>query len=50
MDVGTLCNREVVFARRDTGLVEGAKLMREHHIGALVVLDEQPPVACRSAC
>ena len=42
MNVGELCNREVVFARRDTGLVEGARLMRQHHIGALVVVDEQP--------
>lgn len=41
MNVGRLCNREVVFARRDTGLVEAARLMREHHVGALVVIDEQ---------
>lgn len=29
MNVGELCNREVVFAYRNTGLVEAARLMRE---------------------
>ena len=42
MNVGELCSREVVFARRDMGLVEAARLMRGHHVGALVVVDELP--------
>lgn len=41
MNVGELCNREVVFAYRDTGLVEAARLMREHHVGSLVVVAER---------
>jgi CBS domain-containing protein len=41
MNVGELCNREVVFASRDMGLVEAARLMREHHVGSLVVVDER---------
>jgi CBS domain-containing protein len=41
MNVGELCNREVVFATRDMGLVEAAWLMREHHVGSLVVIDER---------
>jgi len=41
MNVGELCSREVVFASRDMGLVEAAELMREHHVGSLVVVDER---------
>ena len=40
MKAGDLCNREVVFAYRDTRLVEAAQLMREHHVGSLVVVAE----------
>lgn len=41
MNVGELCSREVVFVTRETGLVEAARLMREHHVGSLVVCSEQ---------
>jgi CBS domain-containing protein len=41
MNAGELCNREVVFTYRDTGLAEAARLMREHHVGSLVVVTEQ---------
>jgi len=41
MNVGELCNRDVVFATRDTGLIEAARRMREHHVGSLVVVAEQ---------
>lgn len=48
MNVGEICNREVVFAWRDTRLVEAAKLMRQHHVGSLVIvvdrLSERVPV------
>lgn len=48
MNAGEICNREVVFAYRDTRLVEAARLMREHHVGSLVVvvdrLSERVPV------
>jgi CBS domain-containing protein len=48
MNAGELCNREVVIAYRDTPLVEAARLMREHHVGSLVVvvnrLSERVPV------
>ena len=48
MDIGEICNREVVFAYRGTPLVEAARLMREHHVGSLVVvvdrLSERVPV------
>ena len=38
MNAGELCNREVVVAYRNTPLVEAARLMREHHVGSLVVV------------
>jgi len=48
MNIGEICNREVVFAHRDTRLVEAARLMREHHVGSLVIvvdrLSERVPV------
>ena len=40
MGIGKFCNRNVVCARRDTTIVEAAHLMRRHHIGDLVVVDE----------
>ena len=41
MNAGELCSRDVVVAYRDTGLVEAARLMREHHVGSLVVVGER---------
>ena len=43
MGVGELCNREVVFIGRNESVAEAARLMREQHVGSLVVLD--PPEA-----
>lgn len=40
MDVGEICTREVVIATRNTTVVEAARLMREYHVGDLVVVDE----------
>ena len=41
MNAGEICNREVVFAYRDTGLTEAARRMREYHVGSLVVVVER---------
>lgn len=41
MPIGEICNREVVFATRDTSILEAAQLMRRHHVGDLVVVDEK---------
>ena len=41
MNAGELCSRDVVVAYRDTGLIEAARLMREHHVGSLVVVGER---------
>ena len=40
MSIGEFCNREVVFATREMSLPEAAQLMREYHVGDLVVVDE----------
>lgn len=39
MRIDTLCRREVVSLRGDAGLQQAASLMREAHVGALVVTD-----------
>jgi CBS domain-containing protein len=40
MNVGEICNRVVVCAERAIPVTDAAKLMREHHVGSLVVVDE----------
>ena len=40
MAVGEICNREVVFARRNHSVKEAAELMRQYHVGDLVIVDE----------
>jgi CBS domain-containing protein len=37
---GELCIRDVVVAKRETSITAAARLMREHHIGCLVVTDD----------
>lgn len=41
MSVGEVCKREVVFVSKDNTVVEAAKLMRAHHVGALVVTESE---------
>jgi CBS domain-containing protein len=40
MRIGEVCNRSVVCATRETTVVEAANLMRQRHVGDLVVVDE----------
>ena len=48
MNAGEMCNREVVVAYRTMKIADAALLMREHHVGSLVVvvdrLSERVPV------
>jgi CBS domain-containing protein len=37
---GTLCRRHVVTARREDSLLHAAALMRDEHVGDVVVIDE----------
>jgi CBS domain-containing protein len=39
--MGEACNREVIVTTRDTAIVQAARLMREHHVGNLVVVEER---------
>ena len=41
MKTGELCNREVVTASRDTSVIEAARLMRDHHVGSLVIVESR---------
>ena len=41
MSIREICNRSVVCATPDTSAVEAARLMRQHHIGNVVVVDRQ---------
>jgi CBS domain-containing protein len=41
MAVGDICNREVVVCERASSVVAAAQLMRQHHVGTLVVVEEQ---------
>lgn len=41
MAVGEICNREVVITEKTLSVVDAAQLMRQHHVGDLVVVDEK---------
>lgn len=41
MTVGTVCNREVVFATKEATVPELAQLMRKFHVGDVVVVEEK---------
>lgn len=44
MPISEICNREVVYAQRNNSTLDAAKLMREHHVGDLVVVDDKKGV------
>ena len=41
MTAGKYCNREVVITGPETTVVEAAKLMRQYHVGDLVVVKQE---------
>lgn len=41
MNVGQICNREVIVVDRDTSIIKASQLMRQYHVGTLLVADEQ---------
>ncbi|QOJ24158.1 MAG: CBS domain-containing protein [Gammaproteobacteria bacterium] len=41
MSVGKICNREVIVIQRDATTVEAAKLMRQYHVGAVIVVEKR---------
>ena len=48
MTVGKFCTRSVVIAGKDSSIIEVSKLMREHHVGDVVVVryddDQRKPI------
>ena len=40
MSISEICNREVIYARADEPAMEAVQLMRSHHVGDVVVVDE----------
>lgn len=41
MPIGEICNRDVVVVQRNESVLEAAKLMRNHHVGDVVVVEER---------
>lgn len=41
MSIGEICNREVVIVQRDDTVLQAAKLMRQHHVGDLLAVEER---------
>jgi CBS domain-containing protein len=42
MRIGEICTREVVYCGRDASVGEIARLMRNHHVGDLIVAENTP--------
>jgi CBS domain-containing protein len=41
MTAGEYCNREVIITDKNTAVSEAAVLMRQHHVGDLVIVEKQ---------
>jgi CBS domain-containing protein len=41
MSIGEYCNREVVVAQKGESVYEAARLMRRHHVGNVVVVEQR---------
>jgi CBS domain-containing protein len=41
MTLKTLCNREVLVAYKDDTLLEAAALMRQYHVGDVIIVEEK---------
>ena len=39
MIIGAICNKDVVTVERDATILNAAKLMRQHHVGDVVVVE-----------
>ena len=44
MPVGEICNRNVIILQRDDTILKAAKLMRQHHVGDIVVVEKRGAV------
>jgi CBS domain-containing protein len=41
MSIGEVCNREVMIMKRGQSILDAARLMREQHVGDVVVVEER---------
>ena len=41
MPISTICNREVVVMQRNETVLEAARLMRQHHVGDVLVVEDR---------
>ncbi len=41
MPVGEICNRDVIILQREATILDAAKLMRQHHVGDVLVVEER---------
>lgn len=41
MAIGEFCNREVVIVERNNTALDAARLMRQHHVGDVLVVEER---------
>jgi CBS domain-containing protein len=41
MTIGTICNREVITVQRDATVLHAAMLMRQYHVGDVVVIESR---------
>lgn len=41
MPIGEICNRDVVILQREATILDAAQLMREHHVGDVLVVEER---------
>ncbi|MDE2117886.1 MAG: CBS domain-containing protein [Betaproteobacteria bacterium] len=41
MPISEICNREVIVVQRDNTILEAARLMRQHHVGDVLVVEDR---------
>lgn len=41
MNMGEVCNREVVIIEKQASIIDAAKLMRDYHVGDVVVVEKE---------
>ena len=44
MPIGEICNRDVIIAKRDITVLDAARLMRQHHVGNVVIVEDRGSV------
>ena len=47
MPISEICNREVVIVQRNNTILEAAQLMRQHHVGDVVVVEDRGGIKVR---